>query len=233
MGQLTRGGRAIPEQDEFYRVIAQLIVFKTAEALHGELGYQGYRAQAVAYAVARLSHALERRIPWHEIWIKQVVPAWLKQALKVLLVAARDVITSPPGGRNVTEWCKKEECWHALLERDITLKIPEDLVDTLAGGTTAGSATAAATDALIRAVGSVSSEVWYATAKWAKDTDSLQPWQRSLAYTLGTLTVRTRLPSQKQAVQGAKLLSEARKKGFVHTQLTDDLMGKLQSVDAS
>ena len=53
-----------------------------------------------------------------------------------------------------------------------------------------------------------------ALAHWAKETDNLQPWQRSLAFSLGRLAGQGREPSRKQAVQGKKILDEAGRLGF-------------------
>jgi hypothetical protein len=40
-------------------------------------------------------------------------------------------ITNPPGGKNITEWCKKKECWEFLLQKQIQLSelIVREFVD--------------------------------------------------------------------------------------------------------
>jgi hypothetical protein len=62
---------------------------------------------------------------------------------------------------------------------------------------------------------SVPAEVWFGIAAWAKQTDSLASWQRSIAFSLGRLASQQRSPSRKQAAQGRKLHDEAIRLGFV------------------
>src|SRR5262249_50920665 len=156
----------------------------------------------VTYSIARLSHILGRRLPWEEIWEKQGAPDELIAPLKMMLIGVREVILHPPSNRNITEWCKRDDCWAAVLSLPLQLDLPD--TDTYITTTGDGSAPprTAAEAAVIEAVRVIPSEVWYAAAKWAKETDSLQRWQRGLSYSLGTVAARGRVPSSKQARQG-------------------------------
>jgi hypothetical protein len=55
---------------------------------------------------------------------------------------------------------------------------------------------------------------WFALADWAKQTDSLQPWQRKLAFDIGIRMKRGRPPSVKQAQYGRLIAEEAGRLGF-------------------
>ena len=66
----------------------------------------------------------------------------------------------------------------------------------------------------INRVAAVSAETWFALSAWAKDTQSLQPWQRSLSFSLGKLAGSGKPPSRKQATHGETILADARKLGF-------------------
>jgi hypothetical protein len=68
--------------------------------------------------------------------------------------------------------------------------------------------------AAIDEVAAVQPSVWLALAHWAKETNNLQPWQRSLAFSLGRLIGQGREPSRKQAAQGKRILEEAGRLGF-------------------
>jgi len=225
MNQLVREGRKPPEEDEFRRIVGQAIVFHAAEHLYGELGFQGYRANVVTYSIARLSHALQRIIHWDEVWDQHAVPDGLIGPLKIVLTGVREVIVNPPQGRNITEWCKREECWSAVLQLPLQL----DLAGTaeVTRRSSAGQPQVAATAEemeMIELVKAIPPEAWYAASKWAKDTGSLQGWQRSLAYSLGRINASGWTPSARQAVQGCRLLLEARRLGFGHVLLTVELM---------
>jgi hypothetical protein len=234
MKQLVREGRRPPEGDEFRRIVGQAILFHEAERLYGELTFQGYRANVVTYSIARLSHTLQRRMRWDEIWEEQAVPIDLIGPLKLVLTGVREVILHPPASRNITEWSKREECWSAVLQLPLQLGLRE--VDEGRGPESIGERLAGATPeelAAVELVRSIPSDVWYAASKWAKETKSLQGWQRGLAYSLGLVGDRRLVPSAKQGVQGCRLLLEARRLGFGHEQLTAELLERLGRIAKS
>ena len=66
----------------------------------------------------------------------------------------------------------------------------------------------------MKKLANVPAETWFRLSKWAKETGTLERWQRSLAYDLGRLAGQGRDPSPKQAKQGTRILHEARKLGF-------------------
>lgn len=227
MNQIRREGRKPPEEDEFRRIIGAAMLFRTAEHLYGELGFRGYRAQVVTYSIARLSHYLQRRMRWDDIWEKQAVPATLIAPIKLVLTGVREVILHPPQNRNITEWCKREECWSAVVQLPLQLDLPEFGGPVGASAGDPPTVTTAGEMAAIDLVRAIAPEVWFAAANWAKETNSLQKWQRGLAYSLGTVGGRGKTPSTKQAVQGCRLLAEARRMGFGHELLTPNLLERL------
>ncbi len=230
MNQLTREGRTQADAIEFKRIIGQAILFHAAERLYGELGYQGYRANVVAYAIAKLSHLLQRRMPWGEIWTEQAIPDELVPAIKTILIGTREIVVNPPPNRIVSEWSKKEECWSAVLSLpiDIGIKGAGEQTTTYPLGTDRPVPTPAE-NIIVEAVKAIPADVWFAVSKWAKETESLQAWQRSLAYSLGKLLARALVPSPKQAIQGVRLLMDARRLGFGHERLTPDMLERLQA----
>jgi hypothetical protein len=144
-----------------------------------------YRAQVVTYAIARLSNAVGRRLPFDEIWKEQDIPDDLKASLAKVIVGVRDVIIQPPGNRNITEWCKRDDCWSAILALPVEIDGAEP--DHTPAAARPDQPTNA--DGTVLAVAAVPADVWFAVSKWAKDTRTLLPWQRSLAYSLGRLRV--------------------------------------------
>jgi hypothetical protein len=81
-------------------------------------------------------------------------------------------------------------------------------------------------------IDSIPAEVWFAAAKWAKDNEVLEKWQRGLAYSLGQLAVRASRASEKQATQGRRLLLEVIGRGFRHDQLNERAVARLRAEDA-
>jgi hypothetical protein len=229
MNRIQRERRPLPDAKEFERIGGLAMLFRRAEKLYGEMGYQGYRAQVVTYSIARLSNALGRRLPFDDIWKNQEIPDDIKSSLAKVIVGVRDVITQPPGNRNITEWCKRDDCWSAVLALGATV---DGAVDSRTPAADRPDQPTNAQGTVI-AVAAVPADVWFAASKWAKDTRTLLPWQRSLAYSLGGLQGRGAQPSPKQAIQGRKLMMEAMRLGFGHEHLTHEIVNALAAAEPS
>ena len=63
----------------------------------------------------------------------------------------------------------------------------------------------------------VPASAWFELSGWAKETDNLQGWQRSIAFSLGRIAMQGGRPSRKQATQAEKILAEAARIGFQMT----------------
>ncbi len=102
-------------QREFERMIARAILFRRAEEVIGKLGFGGYRANIVTYTLAYLSHRTAKGIDLDRVWREQgVTPALAKAIEDVGRLVHEKLVNPPPGRKNVTEWCKKKECWEAV-----------------------------------------------------------------------------------------------------------------------
>ena len=218
----VRGGFDVDET-YFRRLIAKAILFKRAEKLVQDEQFGGYRANIVTYTLAYLTHKTAQRIDLDTVWRDQKVSAILQDAIRVISRKVHQVIVDPPAGGNVTEWCKKEACWRRVRELDIEL--PPELEETLLGQAVPRQIDLGiegpdlADQQLIEQVAKISADVWFQISSWAKDTSNLQPWQRSLAVSLGRLATTNKSPSRKQATQGSKILKEAERLGFRLTLL--------------
>ena len=102
----------------FQAVVAKAIVFKHTEALVANLPWYegGYRANIVAYAIAKLAYdvaEMGRRVNLKSVWMKQAVGPEMHEALNVAADRVREVVVYPPAGavQNVTEWAKQPACW--------------------------------------------------------------------------------------------------------------------------
>lgn len=229
MNRFGRQQRPLPTQQEFKKIVAMAILFRTAERLYGALGHQGYRAQVVTHAVAKLSFAIGQLLPWEDIWNSQSLPSNFESALKRCLIAVRDLVIEPPSGGNVTEWTKKPECWSRV--RALSVALDEfDLAVGDGSPPTDGAAPEPTSD-LVKAVMAVPAAPWFEVSTWAKQTNSLLPWQRSLSFSLGKLASTRRTPSVKQAIQGRILLLKACSLGFSHVELPSDILENLQNAE--
>jgi hypothetical protein len=123
----------------FKRAVAKAILYRRTEQLVSKQPwYQGgYRANIVAYAVAKLAQLIESEAPsrvldFRSFWTRQ----GLSPALEALIVKISEqvfnVIVNPEGGfQNITEWCKKELCWNhtSKLEMILPSTVFKELID--------------------------------------------------------------------------------------------------------
>ncbi len=221
MDAVDKRGGFEPDETYFQSAVAHAILFKQSERIVSKQKFGGYRANIVTYLIAWLSHHTAKRVNLDAIWARQELPLPLASFIESLSVHAHAHVTTPPGGQNVTEWCKKEVCWERF--RETHIEIPSDVeAGLLSRGVTRTSGSASVLEEQISSAESeqvdrialVPAQTWFDLAAWAKDTQTLQAWQRSLSFSLGRLAGSGKKPSRKQAMQGQKIIEEARSLGF-------------------
>lgn len=208
-------GWPVVDEDYFRDLVAKALLFKAADKVVAEHDEVGYKAQIVTYTLARLTTETGHRLPLRTIWDKQAVPAPIIAALETISREARAYLTNPPGGRNISEWCKRADCWEAFRAQEIEL--PASLRKVLTETPHEARRAAGNHEKIketVAAAQTLSAEQWFALAKWAKERGHLQSWQRSLAFSMGKLAAQNRPPSPKQATQAVKIIDAARELGF-------------------
>lgn len=212
----------VPNESYYHYLIAKAILFRQTEKLVQKQQYGGYRANIVTYTLAFLSYKTAQRVDLEQIWKTQSLSSALEHEIVQISRVVHNVIVNPPGGANISEWCKKEKCWQTL--RDYNYEISDSLQRELLSVTkptvksspliTGINAVTEEEQKLINEVASIPAETWFALSKWAKETKNFQPWQRSLLFSVGTLVGRGQKPSVKQAFHAMKTYKEAQEKGF-------------------
>ena len=212
----------VPDVVYFQDLIAKAILFRCTEKLVQQQQYGGYRANIVTYTLAVLSYKTAQRIDLERIWKEQALSTTLESVIVEVARIVQNAIVNPPGGENVSEWCKKEKCWHAIRELNYsisdTLKAELLSVDRPTKKTSAvsGGITSLTEDerAIIDEAAAISAETWFVLSRWAKETKSFLPWQRSLLFSVGTLVGRGQKLSIKQATHALNAYKTAIQKGF-------------------
>jgi hypothetical protein len=131
-----------PDQfnEEYYRRVAvKAMLFRKTEELVGQQTWYegGYRANIVAYTMAKFSHlimfeSIGQLFDFKKVWNRQSLGAAIEKQLVLIAEQMFAVIVSPEGGfQNVTEWCKKEICWTRA--RDAKVPFVKDLATDLVG----------------------------------------------------------------------------------------------------
>jgi AIPR protein len=106
-----------PDETYFKRLIAKAILFKKAEKIIHNEQFGGYRANIVTYTLSFLSCKNQGEIDLDTIWKQQEITPSIQEQIQQTSKDIHQIITNPPDGKNVTEWCKKESCWQKVLEQ--------------------------------------------------------------------------------------------------------------------
>ncbi|MBU5470556.1 AIPR family protein [Falcatimonas sp. MSJ-15] len=117
----------------FKRVVAIAIIYKNADRIiknsddyrNGERN--SYKANVIAYMMSIIFEYVQknekgRSIDFMRIWSTQNIYPELEKQIRVLWPEVYDFITSVDRStQNVTEWCKKKECWERAKKRRWTI----------------------------------------------------------------------------------------------------------------
>lgn len=210
-----------PNQTYFQRLAAKALMFRAAEKIVQAKKFGGYRANIVTYTLASISHLSAQRLDLDYIWKNQALSPALRDAIDSISEVVFDHIVNAPGNANITEWCKKEECWKKLQQKITTL--PHTLTSELLASApkvedvTSGKGEWEETESdstEVETVVAAGADTWFRLSAWAKETDNLQPWQRGIAYSVAQLIARGRKPSRKQTQHSVTILEEAKRLGF-------------------
>ncbi|MGN0386923.1 MAG: AIPR family protein [Lachnospiraceae bacterium] len=211
----------LPDEKYYQRLVAKAILFRRTEKLVQQQQFGGYRANIVTYTLAFLSYKTAQRIDLDRIWKEQGLTAALEQEIVAVSVLVHKLITNPPNGANISEWCKKEKCWDTVKDIEYSLSAAFETELVTVGYTTEKTTATSSIDSLtedeqlmIDQAAEVSAETWFALSKWAKETGNFQPWLRSMLFSVGSIVSRGKKPSIKQSKHALKALSDAQKKGF-------------------
>ena len=96
----------VPDEAYYRNLIAKAILFRRTEKLVQQQQYGGYRANIVTYTLAFLSHKTAQRIDLERIWKEQGLTPALEAEIVAVSRFVQKLIVNPPGGANVSEWCK-------------------------------------------------------------------------------------------------------------------------------
>lgn len=115
---IKNGDVAEPSQEAYISMISKVILFRECDKLVAKQNFGGYKAQINYYTIALLAEFYADMVDDNEIWKKQNISAELSILLDELIMKVWNHFMNPEVvGINITQWCKKEDCWKLLKNR--------------------------------------------------------------------------------------------------------------------
>ena len=214
--------------EEYYRrAVVKAMMFRRTEKIVSEQAWYegGYRANIVAYTVAKLSnliqfHGVGKLVDFRAIWNRQALSAAMEQQIAVVAKQVFDTIVQPEGGfQNVTEWCKKELCWTRA--RDATISLSTELANELVQPDVERQAKrqAQTTQKVVTGI-EVQTQVvelgpsfWSRLQRWGRLKSLLGPTEDSLLTVAAAMP--RKIPTERQSARIMEIKTKMEEEGFV------------------
>lgn len=211
----------------YQKSVALMILFKHTEKLIPKQSWyeQGYRANIVTYSLA-LFHLLLRDqykdmvLDLMTIWNRQEVPVAVTEALECIAEKVFYKITDPNRPTiNVTQWCKREDCWKGV--KSLTIQLPNSIGSALISKAAAKVAEREAkadqkiisgAEAQMKVV-QLSAEQWIQIEKFAKGR-KLASYEEESALKIA-IKLPVKIPNPYQSQKLLDLLKRVQSEGLV------------------
>ncbi len=115
---IKQGDIPDPSPQSYIDMIAKVILFQECDKIVAGLNFGGYKAQINYYTVALLGKYCDDLLDVDYIWKEQMITPELASMLEELAMKVWNHFQNPViKGINVSQWCKKEDCWELLQSR--------------------------------------------------------------------------------------------------------------------
>jgi hypothetical protein len=109
---------AEPSEASYIAMISKVILFKECDKIVDNLKLGGYKAQVNYYTISLLAEFYSGEVDDEKIWISQNISPELSLLIEEIALKVWEHFMNPEvKGINVTQWCKKEDCWNLLKKR--------------------------------------------------------------------------------------------------------------------
>ncbi|WP_407355287.1 AIPR family protein [Methanolobus sp. WCC5] len=205
----------LKEQDEdwelfFKRTVALVNIWKEAEKIVARQKFEGYRHAIVTYTLAWIFEMTDSKVDLDKIWNKQNVDENILDSIEDMCYIVNEHIRNTD--KNISEWCKKEECWKELRKKHYSL--PKNIESSFISLESKENSYDPRTKDESEAVDFCKAQgftAWLELSKWLKERNFLSPKARSQCYNIGRILKQNREPSV--------VLSKACKKIWVDSEV--------------
>lgn len=116
--KIKKGEIPQPSLQSYVDMIAKVILFQQCDRIVAGLNFGGYKAQINYYVMALLGKYYSEKFDPNYIWQNQMISPEIRGLIEELALKVWNHFQNPKvRGINITQWCKKEECWELLQER--------------------------------------------------------------------------------------------------------------------
>ena len=199
----------------YKRVVALAIIFKATDDIIRQTEWykakRSYKANIIAYTMSIIFYEIRNSYKGYEldfirIWNKQEIYPELAEQISILCTEVYEFIIRDDRLReNVTEWCKKEECWKRAKTEKWTILSP--FVKTLISSTQAASENKEAKETRkvnnevdsLKYIMGMGSAYWKKMLEWGKTRGLLTEMEKSILQLVINMEYTGRIPTAKQA----------------------------------
>ncbi|MHB8794815.1 MAG: AIPR family protein [Candidatus Nanopelagicales bacterium] len=204
--------------------VAQLILFRETERLVQRQPWYagGYRANIVAYALAKIAHDLAsqgRVFDFMTVWRNQKLDDAMVTVIESSARAVQEILVDPPASHsNITEWAKQQACWDRVRELRIDWAGGLDAIaqtetqhreEVREGASEMRVLNGIEAQTMVVQAGST---FWIEVLSWAKTRGLLSAKEAGILSTCAS--VPRRIPSDKQSIVALGTLERLRKEGM-------------------
>lgn len=207
----------------FKRVVALAIMFhETDDIIKSTMWYKekhSYKANVIAYTMSVIFDYIRREfkgytIDFTRIWNNQELYEELRSEISVLCEEVYEFITSDDRPtENVTEWCKKEECWKRARKQNWTFEpeflktlISEEEIRQDEDDAKKARKVENEVDEM-KFIFAAGKEYWKQVLSWGKDRNMLSPMESDIIKLIINMDITGRMPTDKQAKVAMKARS--------------------------
>ncbi len=199
----------------FKRVVALAIMFKETDNIIKNTAWyklkHSYKANVAAYTMSIIFDYIRSNfsgytLDFTRIWNEQSLYDEIREQIRILCGEVYEFITSDSRlTENVTEWCKKEECWNRARKVKWTF-LPEFLKTLISEQEMKRDEEEAKKNRKVeneidemKFIFAVGKQYWTQLFNWGKSRNMLSPMEMDIIKIIINMEITGRIPSEKQA----------------------------------